>query len=331
MSSTASAGVSLASVAPVDITGAVDSFTDAFLTRNRVATTTLAGRTTMRVGGACTLVTLDARDDLGELMDRPRRWLGKGANLLVGDDGVAEPVVVLGRDFTALEIGDIRGGRATVRAGAAVDLAKLIAACVAAGLAGPEGLAGVPATVGGALRMNAGTSTCWTLDWVRRVEVVLPGDTAPRWLERSELPAAYRTSGLPKGTLFVGCELELAADDPGKLKATATRLKQAKAASQPLALPSAGCVFKNPSPELPAGKLIDQLGLKGERVGGAQVSPVHANFIVNDQGARCADVAALIRRIRRRAWDERGVVLTMEVETWGCPDDLHAHPREVSA
>ncbi len=322
---------SLAIPSGCGITGAVVPFTPGFLERNRVATTALANRTTMRVGGASTVVTLDARADLAEIMDRPKRWLGKGANLLVGDDGVVEPVVVLGRDFNALEIDEIHGGRACVRVGAAVDLAKLIAACVAAGLAGPEGLAGVPATVGGALRMNAGTATCWTLDWVRKVEVVLPGDVAPRWLERSELPAAYRTSGLPVGTLFVGAELELAADDPAKLKATATRLKQAKSASQPLALPSAGCVFKNPSPELPAGKLIDLLGLKGTRIGGAQISAVHANFIVNDQGARCADVAALVRLIRRRAWDERGVVLTMEVETWNCPDELHAHPREVPA
>jgi UDP-N-acetylmuramate dehydrogenase len=210
-------------------------------------------------------------------------------------------------------------------------LAELIAACVKAGLAGPEGLAGVPATVGGALRMNAGTSTCWMLDWVARVEVVLPGESAPRWLERSVLPAAYRSCGLPHGTLFLGCELELASADPALLKATATRLKQAKAATQPLALPSAGCVFKNPAPTMPAGKLIDELGLKGEHSGDAEISAVHANFIVNrTRAATCADVVALIRRIRERAWRERGVVLTMEVETWNCPAELHAHPRELA-
>jgi UDP-N-acetylenolpyruvoylglucosamine reductase len=218
-----------------------------------------------------------------------------------------------------------------VRAGAGADLAELIAACVKAGLAGPEGLAGVPATVGGALRMNAGTSTCWMLDWVARVEVVLPGEEQPRWLERAALPAAYRSCGLPHGTLFLGCELLLAQDDPEKLRATGARLKKAKAASQPLALPSAGCVFKNPRPELPAGRLIDELGLKGERVGGALVSAVHANFIVNEQRtATCADVAGLVRRIRERAWRERGVVLEMEVETWECPDWLKAHPRDVA-
>lgn len=305
-------------------------FTPDFQRRNVIEQVRLAAHTTMRIGGPATLVTLNTREDLPELLDQPHRWLGRGANLLIGDEGVPEPVVRLGEPFAGLEIGEVVGGRARVRAGAAVDLADLIAACVKAGLAGPEGLAGVPATVGGALRMNAGTSTCWMLDWVSRVEVVLPGETESRWLERSVLPASYRSCGLPHGTLFLGCELELTSADPALLKGTATRLKQAKAASQPLALPSAGCVFKNPAPTMPAGKLIDELGLKGHRSGDAEISAVHANFIVNrTRAASCADVVALIRRIREKAWRERGVVLTMEIETWNCPVELHMHPREL--
>ena len=303
-------------------------FTAGFLARNPVRDTRLSEHTTMRIGGAAQFVEFTHREDLAELLATPRRWLGKGANLLVGDDGVAEPVVMLGQAFAHLDVGTLRGGRATVRVGAGLDLAKLMAATIAAGLAGPEGLAGVPATVGGAMRMNAGTSTCWMLDWVSRVEVVLPGDSAARWLERAELPASYRSCGLPEGTVFLGCELELAGDDPVKLKGTATRLKQAKAASQPLAARSAGCVFKNPSRELPAGKLIDELGLKSSRVGAAVVSPVHANFIVNEGSASAADVVALVKLIRTRAWRERGVVLQMEVETWNCPPELRIHPRE---
>jgi UDP-N-acetylmuramate dehydrogenase len=306
----------------------MSGFTAGFRARNAVAATRLAEHTTMRIGGAAEHVEFNHRADLPELLGRPRRWLGKGANLLVGDDGLTEPVVTLGPEFARLEVGALHGGRATVRAGAGLDLARLMSATIAAGLAGPEGLAGVPASVGGALRMNAGTSTCWMLDWVSRVEVVLPGEEAPRWLERAELPASYRSCGLGEGVLFLGCELELAGDDPARLKATATRLKQAKAASQPLAARSAGCVFKNPSRELPAGRLIDELGLKGSRMGAAVVSPVHANFIVNDGGATAADVAALVRLIRGRAWRERGVVLQMEVETWNCPADLRVHPRE---
>ncbi len=299
---------------------------------NRVETLRLAELTTMRIGGPATVVTLEDRRDLPEVLALPHRWLGKGANLLVGDAGVPEIVVRLGAAFETLDLGDAAvlapGAQRTITVGAGLDLAKLINATVKAGLAGPEGLAGVPAMVGGALRMNAGTSACWILDWVSRVEVLLPGEDAPRWLERSEIPAAYRTSGLPSGTLFLSAELRLVAADPEGLRAAATRLKQAKAATQPLALASAGCVFKNPAPGCPAGKLIDELGFKGARVGGAEVSSVHANFIVNPQRtATVADVTALVRQIRGAAWRERSIVMQLEIETWDCPAELHAHPQ----
>ena len=291
--------------------------------RNAVRTVRLAELTTMRIGGPATLLMLEDRRDLPELLGFPHRWLGKGANLLVGDDGVDEVVVKLGAAFDTCDIAPLSNGMSRVTVGAGFDLAKLIATTVRSGLAGPEGLAGVPATVGGALRMNAGTSTCWTLDWVTRVEVLLPGETTPQWLERSALPAAYRTCGLPPGALILGAELGLVAADPEVLRATATRLKQAKSATQPLAVPSAGCIFKNPSPTCPAGKLIDELGLKGIRCGGAEISPVHANFIVNpDRTATAHDVATLVRRIRCAAWRERGIDMHMEVETWNCPSDL---------
>jgi UDP-N-acetylmuramate dehydrogenase len=178
--------------------------------------------------------------------------------------------------------------------------------------------------------MNAGTVHCWIMDFVARVEVVLPGADAPRWIERRDLAVAYRQSGLPAGTLFLGCELRLEAGDPQALKERGAKLKKAKADTQPLALPSAGCVFRNPSEAVRAGRLIDELGLKGARCGGAEVSPVHANFIVNPERAAAAmDVVRLVRRIRRTAFRERGVALEMEVETWGCPDELRAHPRDL--
>lgn len=306
------------------------SFTQGFQARNRIAIEALAAHTTFRIGGPATLVNLDAREDLAEALAASCRWLGKGANLLVGDAGVREPVVRLGRDFEFIRELGPRDGRRVVAAGAATDLAKLISHTTAAGLAGPEGLAGVPATVGGALRMNAGTVHCWILDFVSRVEVILPGTTEPRWLERSALPAAYRQSGLPAGTLFLGCELALEPGDPAALRERGGKLKKAKADSQPLAMPSAGCVFRNPAKDLPAGRLIDELGLKGARVGGAEVSPVHANFIVNPgRDASADDVVRLIRRIRRTAWRERGVALAMEVEAWACPDELHAPPADL--
>jgi UDP-N-acetylmuramate dehydrogenase len=307
------------------------ALSDGFQARNRVASERLAGLTTFRIGGPATVVQLDDRSDLPEAVESGARWLGKGANLLVGDAGLAQPVVRLGRAFDIIRDGGMRDGRHIIEAGAATDLAKLVNHCIAAGLAGPEGLAGVPATVGGALRMNAGTVHCWILDFVSRVEVVLPGCTTATWIDRTALPAAYRSSGLPPGTLFLGCELALEPGDPVALRERGAKLKKAKADSQPLALPSAGCVFRNPSKELPAGRLIDELGLKGCRIGGVEVSTVHANFIVNPgRDAQAMDVVRLVRRIRRTAFRERGVVLEMEVEAWACPDELRAHPSELS-
>lgn len=307
------------------------SFSAGFASRNRVQLQSLAELTTFRIGGPAIVAVLDARDDLAEALEGGARWLGKGANLLVGDQGLAVPVVRLGRDFEFLREAGEEGGRRLLQVGAATDLAKLVNHCIALGLAGPEGLAGVPATVGGALRMNAGTVHCWILDFVRRVEVVLPGRSAAQWLARADLPAVYRSSGLPLGTLFLGCELALEPGDPSALKERSAKLKKAKADSQPLALASAGCVFKNPSKELPAGRLIDELGLKGTHEGGAEVSSVHANFIVNPgRDASAADVIRLVRRIRRRAFRERGVVLQLEIEAWSCPDELQAHPSELS-
>jgi UDP-N-acetylmuramate dehydrogenase len=297
--------------------------------RNPLVEQGLDRRCTMRIGGSAWVLTLEDRRDLAEVLALPHRWLGKGANLLIGDSGVDETVVTLGEGFAQLDLDPIHGGRARVRVGAGLDLAKLISATTAAGLAGPEGLAGVPASVGGALRMNAGTATCWMLDWVSRVEVVLPGEDQPTWLERSALPAMYRDCGLPPGTVFLGCELELASDDPERLRGIARTLKQAKAATQPLAARSAGCIFKNPSRETPAGRLIDELGLKGSRAGGAMVSPVHANFIVNEGGARADEVVTLINRIRRSAWQQRGVVLETEVQTWAIDEIIAWHPRDV--
>jgi len=309
---------------------AMAPFSDGFSAHNRVQVQRLAELTTFRIGGPATVVSLDQREDLAEALSKGVRWLGKGANLLVGDEGLAVPVARLGSAFDFIRDQGQHEGRNVLAVGGATDLAKLINHCIAAGLAGPEGLSGVPASVGGALRMNAGTVHCWTLDFITRVEVVLPGSDQPVWLERAKLPAVYRSSGLPTGTVFLGCELALEPGDPVALKERGGKLKKAKADSQPLALASAGCVFKNPSKDTPAGKLIDSLGLKGTRIGGAEVSPVHGNFIVNPgRDAQAMDVVKLVRHIRRTAFRERGVVLEMEVEAWACPDELRAHPSEL--
>lgn len=298
---------------------------------NTVRERLLADCTTMGVGGPATLVVVEQESALAEIRSIAHRWIGKGANLLIGDEGVPEPVIRFGQSFAECTIDELPLGGGRVRVGAAHDLSRFVATCARAGLAGPEGLAGVPATVGGALWMNAGTRTVWIFDILSRVRVWLPDEPQPRWLERDEVPATYRGCGLPPGTIMLAAEFDLPPSDPKELQAAARGLRQKKAATQPLKARSAGCMFKNPSPDLAAGKVVDDLGLKGVRHGGAFISDIHGNFIVNDDGATCADVAHLVRLMRHRAWNELGVILDLEVQTWHVPQDLHVHPSEQEA
>ena len=301
-----------------------------FKQRNQVAERQLAELCTMRIGGPAQVITIETLDDLQFLHDESYKMLGKGANLLIGEGPFPEYIVKLGAAFNQFEIEDLGNDQAKVSVGASHDLATCIGKCVKAGLAGPEGLAGVPATVGGALFMNAGTRTVWMFECVSRVLVLLPDEQAPRWLVRDEVPAVYRSCGLPPGSIFLACEMTLPHADPQLLREQASTLKQAKAASQPLAARSAGCIFKNPSADIAAGYVIDQLGLKDTAIGDARVSEMHGNFIVNDNQASVKDVCSLIQLIRKRAWQEKEIVLDLEVQTWHCPAEIHQHPREIS-
>lgn len=286
---------------------------------NHLAHTPLAELTTFRIGGPAHVLTLERVEDLDAALAVHPKWvLGKGANILVSDDGCQRPVLRLGRQFSATQWVE----EGLLRVGAAHDLALLIGRCCREGWGGLEGLSGVPATVGGALCMNAGTASRWFFDCVERVQVLLPNEGVPVWIERGKTDPVYRSSGFPAGTFFIGCELRLSRGEPEELLATARAMKAAKAASQPLSAASAGCIFKNPSPEMPAGRLVEELGLKGMRLGGAQISEVHGNFIINTGNARASEVAALVRRIRARAQEERGISLAMEIQLWDLDAEL---------
>jgi UDP-N-acetylmuramate dehydrogenase len=180
-----------------------------------------------------------------------------------------------------------------------------------------ECLQGVPGTVGAALRMNAGGKHGEIGARVRRVSG-LELDGAPFDFDVAQCGFVYRNSRLG-GRIVMECELELEAGERARSERQLSEILAEKCRTQPVEARSAGCVFKNPKqPGVPpAGKLIDELGLKGARVGGAAVSEKHANFLVCGNGARAEDLAALIRLIRGRALRERGVELHLEVETWG--------------
>ncbi len=254
-------------------------------------------------------------DDLASMVRRARgegvsvRVLGAGANVLVRDDGVDGVVVRL--DEPAFRGESIDGCRVTVGGGA--DVMPLARRLAKTGLAGLEFMAGIPATVGGAIRMNAGGLGGEFGDVVRRVRVMKPDGTIEDW-DRDRLAFGYRTSSI-RDEVVLSAELELCSDDPDEIRKRYDAQFAAKRASQPLVDKSAGCIFKNP-PGLSAGALIDRAGLKGTRCGKASVSHRHANFIVADPDARASDVLSLMDVIKRRVLDHWGMELQAEIEVW---------------
>ena len=280
----------------------------------------LAPLTNYRVGGPAEFFAEPPDEKaLTEVLRRaaeealPVRVLGHGTNLLVGDDGVSGLVLRLPKQG----FGQLEHAGPRVRAGAGHSLPALVKWSVSQGLGGLECLVGVPGTLGAALRMNAGGKYGEVGALVRSVRGCALDGTPFEWG-----PAAcgftYRDSAL-HGRIVTNCELELQAGPGAPGPALVRKVLDEKRASQPLAERSAGCVFKNPRlPGVPAaGRIIDELGLKGMRVGGASVSPMHANFLVCGRAAKAADVAELIRRITNRVWAERGVRLELEIEVWG--------------
>jgi UDP-N-acetylmuramate dehydrogenase len=269
----------------------------------------LAPRTSMRVGGpAAALVNIDDPNSLVALLDfcRSQRvvWtiLGLGSNLLVRDEGFDGVVIRLGGSFTAISVTGTM-----LHAGGAAPIAAVCREAAQHGLRGAEPLVGVPGTVGGAIRMNAGTNV-EIGDLVRRVEVASAGDV--RILTLPEF--SYRASSLARDTVVCAADLQLQRGDPVEVRAELRRRIQERNASQPLELPNSGSIFRNPPGDY-AARLIESAGCKGWRCGGAEVSRKHANFIVNRGGATCAEVLALIDRVRAAVRQSSGVELETEV------------------
>lgn len=276
----------------------------------------LASLTWFRVGGlAQYVVTPRSFDELQEVVrfcheqQIPVRVLGGGSNVLIRDEGVSGAILRLTHDaFSQISIDGT-----TVRAGSGVVLSHLISETVKAGLAGLETLVGIPGTVGGALRGNAGGRSGDIGQWVSAVTVLTSaGEKFTR--REDELSFAYRQSSVNELVILEG-EFQLHPDSPDEISHRMRKLWIMKKASQPLASQSAGCVFRNPR-GLSAGALIEQAGLKGTRSGGAEVSDRHANFIVTHPGATAADVLRLIDLIKSRVTEQFGVDLELEIQVW---------------
>ncbi len=240
----------------------------------------------------------------------PLRVLGRGANVLIRDEGVRGVIMRL----TAESLCQTQYDGGSVAAGAGVDLPTLVRNTVRRGLAGLENLAGIPGTVGGGVRMNCGGRYGEIGTAVSSLRVVGP-DGQIHEREHDDLGFRYRQCDLG-GDLIVGVDLELAEIDPQELVRRFREVWMYKQNTQPpMGSHSAGCIFRNPDGSA-AGALIDRAGLKGTRIGSASVSHRHANFILADRGGRAADVIALIELIRERVEQQFGILLEPEVEIW---------------
>ncbi|MBM3847117.1 MAG: UDP-N-acetylmuramate dehydrogenase [Verrucomicrobia bacterium] len=240
----------------------------------------------------------------------PVTALGRGSNLLIRDGGIRGIVFCLCQPAFSSIVVD--GCRLDCGAGAKLKLVAVTAR--QAGIAGLEFLEGIPGSVGGALRMNAGAMGAWTFQAVESVRVMSREGVA-RDLPASQIPSKYRSCPLLLDHFALRAVLKGEPSSSQEILARMNAYSRKRWESQP-AQPSAGCIFKNPA-TIPAGKLIDELGLKGLRVGGAAVSDVHGNFIVNQGGATSTDVLALIEEVRSRVRASRGLELETEVEILG--------------
>jgi UDP-N-acetylenolpyruvoylglucosamine reductase len=236
--------------------------------------------------------------------------IGLGSNLLVADEGVDGLVLRLAGELAAAEI---EGERLIAGGGAAN--AVCLHRARAASLGGFEFACAIPGTVGGGVWMNAGA---YGSDWAAILERALVVDTSgSRWLTPEELGLTYRHSELRHGQVVARAEFRLTPRPANEIKATVGELQALRKAAQPTNKRTFGSVFKNPDHELSAGRMLEACRLKGHRIGGAQISPRHGNFIENADGARSADAVALMAEARRRAREQFGVELEHEVEFLG--------------
>ncbi len=255
-------------------------------------------------------------DDLITVLKRAReasvpfKILAGGSNILVRDEGVEALVIHLESPFFS----DVSVDENRVSVGTAVPLTALISQTARAGLAGLEVLTGIPGTVGGALRGNAGSRQGAIGQFVRRA-TVLDAANEIQVRERDDLSFADRMSNLDE-PVILSAEFELSREDPESVVRRMRRIWIIKKEGQPYGHQSSGCIFKNPSPDVSAGALIDQAGLKGTRFGGAEVSDRHANFIVAHPGAKASDVLHLIEQIQQRVWQQFGYELELQLQIW---------------
>lgn len=278
----------------------------------------LGAATWFRVGGPAEVLFRPAdTEDLAAFLaacpaDVPVTVIGVASNLLVRDGGVPGVVVRLGRGFAEVEASGTE-----IRAGAGALDQTVALAARDAGIAGLEFLSGIPGTIGGALRMNAGAYGREMVDLTVAAEAVDRAGGRHR-LDRAALGFSYRHSAVPEDWIFTGATLRGVAGEAGRIGAEIADIQAARAASQPVRARTGGSTFANPQ-GAKAWELIDRAGCRGLRIGAAQVSEQHCNFLINLGGATATEIEALGEEVRRRVLEESGVSLRWEIRRIGVP------------
>lgn len=279
----------------------------------------LARYTTYRIGGcASCVVQVDSLSALTQVLNALKDMsasytvLGRGSNVLVSDEGYDGAVILLGREFKHWNYDP---DTMQFSIGAAASTSRVVQQAFQQGVSGLEDLVGIPGTIGGALRMNAGVSSQGIGERVQSVTVMTPEGELKR-IEGSALQWGYRWSSLPEEVIALECVLTMSAGDPSLIRARMEGKLTQRKRTQPYGKASCGSVFRNP-PGAHAAALIEGVGMKGVMRGDAQVSPLHANFIVNTASATAADVRWLIAEIQRKVKQHYGIELTPEVRFLG--------------
>lgn len=295
---------------------ALSGAVDADISRNE----RLSHRTTYRIGGPAamlavchTTTALSRTIEILSAQDVEWALMGKGSNILVSDEGFNGCVIVLGREFSRI---NVDAENAMIVAGAAVPLAKVVSEAMKASLTGLEFACGIPGTFGGALSMNAGTRRDWMNSCIESLVVWNPQDGLLR-MRASDIDWGYRYSSLRGNDIILEARLQLKNGTIENIKAKMESLQARRTATQPIGKPSCGSVFRNPLEGKGAAQLIQDCNLKGKVEGGAQISEKHANFIVNNGNATAADVLTLMRLMHDSVEEVSGVDLQPEVKFLG--------------
>ena len=277
----------------------------------------MAKHTSYGIGGpAKAYITPRDKDDLSQILQFANQhgiatyFVGSGSNLLVADEGIDGLVITLGKSLKRLEITGT-----TVFAESGVMLGKMVKECISRNLAGVESMIGVPGTLGGALVMNAGAFGGEISNYLKHVTVMKMNGQEKQY-QPGDISFSYRHSTFPDDEIVISAEFEFIQSDKKTVQEKRSVASGGRKATQPLKFRSAGSIFKNPE-EGAAGYYIDQAGLKGTKVGNAEISPIHANFFVNHGGAKASDVVTLIRLARKMVQEKFGIMLDLEVKPLG--------------